>query len=232
MWLVATSEITDVAVVRDGKPALWRELRRFNAPIQLAVAAAHEVVTRAIAPAEAAIISLAPCQSGSPELHRWVRDIGAGVSMRVNPTHTLHAVDNLALSVLTMSLGNRAWGMSLGGAAGMMWTALELALERDDNELIVLAGDQTSGFDPSPAAGVAMLFARERTPHVVTGRPTRLVAVERHGESRTPVPHAASGTMAMLAALRGAPIGQLAYVVPATDGTGLDDVTVRWEIAA
>ena len=38
--------------------------------------------------------------------------------------------------------------------------------------------------------------------------------------------------MAMLAALRGAPIGQLAYVVPATDGTGLDDVTVRWEIAA
>ena len=227
MFLVASSEITDLAVVRDGKPALWRDLRRFNAPIQLAVAAAHDVVARAIAPAELAILSLAPCHAGSPELHRWVRDIGRGVSMRVNPTHTLHAVDNLALSVLTMALGNRAYGMSFGGAAGMMWTALEIALEREDNELLVLAGDQLSGFDPSPAAGVAMLFARERTPYAATGRLTKLVAVERKPSEATATPHAARGAMAMLAALRD---GQPAYAVPADDGDGMTEIVVRWEI--
>ncbi|MBA3501239.1 MAG: hypothetical protein H0T65_12750, partial [Deltaproteobacteria bacterium] len=157
MWLVASSVVTEVPRER------VRDVRRFNAPVQLAVAAAHEVATHAVVPAEAALISLAPCQSGSPELHKWIRDISteSGGSVKVNPTHTLHAVDNLALSVFSIALRNRAWAMSLGGAAGMFWTALELVLERDEREVIVLAGDQVSGVDASPAVGVAMLFARE-----------------------------------------------------------------------
>ncbi len=246
MWLVASTVLADLAAVRDRKPALWRELRRFNAPIQLAVAAAHEVVAHATAPAEAAIISLAPCQAGSPDLHRWVREIEAGGAVKMNPTHTLHAVDNLALSVLSIALANHAWAMSLGGAPGMVWSALELAAERDEREVIVLGGDQVSGAEPSPAAAFAMLFARERTPYVATGRSMQLLGVERRpasmphavGGASTPDgarevrPHAAAGAIAMLGALRAAASGEMTYLVPATDGEGIDDIVVHWEVGA
>ena len=226
MWLVASSIVTQTP------PALVRELRRFNMPIQLAVAAARDLATHAVAPADAAILSLAPCQSGSPELHDWIRKCAAGTAPKVNPTWTLHAVDNLALSVLTMALRNHAWGMSLGGAAGMCWAALEMVLEREEREVIVLAGDQLSALEPSPAVGVALLFARERTRYRVTGRPTRLVEIARAGlapTSESPAPHAAAGLHAMLAALREAPIGPFPHAVP--PGDGRDDVVVRWELS-
>jgi len=232
MWLVASSELTDLAVIRDGKPALWRDLRRFNAPIQLAVGAAHEVITRAVSPTEAAIISLAPCQSGSPEVHRWIRETAEGGTARVNPTYTLHCVDNLALSVLSIGIKNHAWAMSLGGASGMAWSALELALERDEREVLVFGGDQVTPYEVSPIAAFAMLFAREMTAHVTTGRPTRLVGVDRQPKSHATHPHAASGMIAMLAALRSAPIGHFAYVVPAADSDGRDEIVVRWEVLA
>jgi len=229
-WLVASAERTDVATVRDGTPALWRELRRFNAPIQLAVAAAHEVATAARAPAEAAIVSLAPCQAGSPELHRWVRDIEAGGAVKMNPTHTLHAVDNLALSVLSIALGNHAWGISLGGAPGMLWVGLELVSERPEHELLLLAGDQEAGDRASPASGVALLFSREPAPYASLGRSIKLVAIERTRTAATVTPHAAAGARAMLAALRAQPAGRLAYRVPVKHGDGVDDITIVWEV--
>lgn len=181
MWLVASSVMTEVPAHR------VRDLRRFNAPIQLAVAAAHEVVAHAVAPSEAAIISLAPCQAGSPELHDWIRKCASGTAPKVNPTWTLHAVDNLALSVLSIALQNHAWGMSLGGAAGMASVALEMVLERAESEVIVLAGDQESGSEPSPALGIALLFSRERKPYLATGAPMQLV-----GARPSEVRHAAA----------------------------------------
>ena len=234
MWLVACAELADLAVVRDDDPALWRDVRRFNAPVQLAVAAAHAVLARAVAPREAALISLAPCHAGSPELHRWVREIEAGDGVKMNPTHTLHALDNLALSVLSIRLANHAWAMSLGGAAGMAWSALEMALERaelGDHEVVVVGGDQLSGSEPSPVSAFALLLARERTPFEASGRAVRLVGVERRRKRAAAVPHAAAGAIAMLAALRAAPQGPLTYEVPAADGDGIDDIAVRWEVA-
>lgn len=226
MWLVASSEITDLAAVRDGKPALWRELRRFNAPIQLAVAAAHEVAAHAAAPAEAAIISVGPCASGSPELHAWVREIDAGRTNKINPTHTLHAVDNLALSVLSIALANRGWATSLGGA--MFFTALELVLERDEQEMLVLAGDQIDGTMESPAAGVALLFSRERRPYLTTGRTARLVRVERQRQPLLGlvVGNATFDAVALLEALRAAPTGALAFHGHDT----CDDIFAHWEL--
>lgn len=234
-YLVASAERADLAAIRDGAPSLWRELRRFNPPIQLAVAAARDVAACAHAPAEAALIALAPCQSGSPELHGWVRGIEAGGQIRVNPTHTLHAIDNLALSVLALGLGNHAYGMSLGGAAGMFWVGLELAVERlrdgGEHEVLVCGGDQATANQASPAAGFALLFAREPAPYAPRGRPVRLAGLER---TRRPnhdvVPHAATPATALLAALHARPAGRFAYQVPATDTDGVDAITAVWEL--
>jgi hypothetical protein len=233
-WLVASSQRSDVAAVRDGTPALWRELRRFNPPIQLAVAAANDVVAHAHAPAEAALIALAPCQSGSPELHRWVHGIHAG-HVRMNPTHTLHAVDNLALSMLSLGLGNHAYGMSLGGTAGMFWVALELAAERlaIEHEVVVCGGDQETANQASPAAGFAVLFAREPAPYGPRGLPLRFVGIERDRAMRARtgiVPHAATGAQALLAALHGRAPGRFAYPVPMVHGDGVDTITTVWEL--
>jgi hypothetical protein len=213
MRLVATARRT---ALLDADPV--RDLRRFNAPVQLAVAAAREVAAAARSPAEAALIALAPCHPGSPELVRWVRAVDGGGQVRINPTHTLHAVDNLALSVLSLALGNRAYGLSLGGAAGMIWTALELVLERDEDEVIVCAGDQDPGDAGGSPRGVALLFAR-------SGSGPRLIGIERphRAESISPRPHAADGALAMLDAICDR------YLVPPEHGDGLGDIVVRWE---
>ncbi len=222
-WLVAAAERTEVGADRA------RELRRLNAPVQLAVAAAHEVAVHARAPAELAIVSLAPCHQGSPELDKWIELFATGASCRVNPTHTLHAVDNLALSVISIALGARGWATSLGGAAGMLWTALELVGERDEPEVLVLAGDQDASGNPASAVGVALLFARERP---ATGRAIRLISVERRrAEAPTARPHAAAGARALLAALHARPAGRFSYLVPAVHGDAVDDIAVAWELA-
>ena len=233
-WLVASSERADLAAVRDGAPALWRELRRFNPPIQLAVAAANDVVAHARGPADAALIALAPCQSGSPELHRWVHDIHTAGHARMNPTHTLHAVDNLALSVLSLGLKNHAYGMSLGGAAGMFWVGLELVGERlaSEHEVVLCGGDQDAANQASAAAGFALLFAREPAPYAPLGLPVRLVGLERNrgAPAGHVVPHAATGARGLLAALHARGPGRFAYAVPAPHGDGLDAITAVWEL--
>ncbi|MBA3455287.1 MAG: hypothetical protein H0T42_19505 [Deltaproteobacteria bacterium] len=231
-WLVASAERTEIGAVRDGAPALWRELRRYNAPVQLAVAAAHEVVAHARLPAEAALVSLAPCQAGSPDLHRWVRAVEEGSAQRMNPTHTLHSVDNLGLSVLAIALGNHAWGLGLGGAPGMFWVALELTCERSEPEVIVFGGDQGSGYDGTDPEGVALLFSREPAPHASLGRTVKLVGIERRRATgpRAVIANAAAGARSMLAILGDQPPGELAYRVPAMHGDGIDDLVVTWEL--
>jgi hypothetical protein len=239
-WLIASAQRTDLAAVRAEAPDLWRELRRFNAPAQLALAAAHDVAARARVAAEAALLALAPCQAGSPELFRWVTDVERRAATepraaRMNPTHTLHVVDNLALSVLAIQLGNRAFGLGLGGSAGQLWSALEIVGERiarGDREVIVLAGDQESSERESPACGLALLFAAERARYGALGCPVRLRAVRRRRAPGTAQPHAARGGLALLAALhaRGGVGGRFEHAVADADSDGVDAITVVWEL--
>lgn len=233
-YLVASAERTDLAALRDQAPQRWRELRRFNAPVQLGVAAAHDVLEHARNRSEIALVALAPCQSGSPEIHRWTGVAAVGGQVRINPTHTLHMVDNLTLSVLSIALGDHAWGISLGGTPGMVWVGLELVGERIDEhrEMLVVAGDQTSAELAMSPCGIALLFARERTPYGPLGRAVRLVAVERRRSitPAVPVSFAAAGIPAMLAALGAQPPGRFAYVVPDDHGDGVDHISVVWEL--
>ena len=131
VYLVAAAQEGDLARVRAEKPELWRQVRRYNQPVQLALAAADEVMRFSQDSSTAAIISLAPCQPGSADLYRWGHVVTSGMAsgslgnMRMNPTQTLHAVDNLAMSAFAIAHGNHAYCLGLGGAAGQAWCGLE-----------------------------------------------------------------------------------------------------------
>jgi hypothetical protein len=241
MFLVAAARRDGLeAVQRDLE--LWRRVRRFNLPVQLAVAAGEEVAAAAAAPSQLALVALAPCFCGSPELRDAIRSLepaGGGSLMpspRVNPTVTLHAVDNLALSALAIGLGNQAYCLGLGGAAGQAWAALEAAGERLadglEDEVLVVAGDQDAA--GHGALAVALLFARSPRPWPSVGRRVRLAAIERApaaAAAEPAEPHAAAGLSALLAELAAKrPDGPFGYAVPWQDGDGHDHVTLRWEI--
>jgi hypothetical protein len=247
MYLIQSARCDDPAELK-GRPELWRRVRRFNLPVQLAVAAGEEAAAAAEDPARAALISLAPHHSGSPELFDIIRSLditaggGDGARLRTphfNPVVTLHAVDNLALSALAITLGNQAYGLGLGGGAGQGWVALEVAWERlaagRETEALVVAGDQDAGVDAGLA--VALLFARRPAPYPPLGRAVRLVAVNREpamtierGEPEAE-PHAAAGLAALLTALgKVSTTGQWIYRVPAEHGDGLDCPELVWEV--
>src|SRR5262245_62299319 len=90
-YLVASSIKNDLSIVRES-PELWRHVRRYNLPVQLALAAVEDIVAAATDPSTAGIVSLAPCQPGSTELFRWSEVIvervrcGALGDTRMNPT--------------------------------------------------------------------------------------------------------------------------------------------------
>jgi hypothetical protein len=200
------------------------------------------VAARARAPADARLISLAPCNGGSPELwratHAFETDLaatGKAARVRVNPTYTLHAMDNLALSALAIELRNHAPCLGLGGAAGQAWSALEWILEQaptHDGESLLLAGDQTPA--GSAPLGVAVLFRSQPD----DGTAIRLIAVERAPAGREiartpPVPDAAAGLRRWLDALASFAAherGPFAYAVPPADGDGRDRITVVAEV--
>jgi hypothetical protein len=134
-WIAATAIERDVGRIATEQPELWREVRRFNLPVKLALAAAHRVVGSLARPRQARLIGLAPCRPGSPELRAISRELDAGFArgscdrLRVNPIYTLHAIDNLALSALAIRLENREACVCLGGAAGQAFAALEHAMD-------------------------------------------------------------------------------------------------------
>src|SRR3954469_26050514 len=113
VYLIASSQCRQIQVVRESSPELWRQVRRYNQPVQLALAAAEDVIQHSADPSTAAGISLAPCQPGSADLYRWGHVVTTGMAngtlgnLRMNPTQTLHAVDNLALSAFAIMHGNR-----------------------------------------------------------------------------------------------------------------------------
>ena len=240
-YLVASAQRNDLQRVRDSAPELWRQVRRYNQPVQLALAAAEDVIQHSADPSAAAVISLAPCQPGSADLYRWGHLVTAGMAsgnlgnLRMNPTQTLHAVDNLALSAFAIAHGNRSYCLGLGGAAGQAWCALEALRERLDRgaeeEALLIAGDQDAAEDGAAALGVALLFSVRARPYAPLGRVVRMTGVSRNKERAPQVaPHAANGLARLVAAIHEQGEGLLSYTVPADDTDGLSGVTVTWEI--
>jgi hypothetical protein len=146
------------------------------------------------------------------------------VGLRVNPIFTLHAVDNLALSALSIRLENREPCVCLGGAAGQGWHALELALDAiaagEVREALIFGGDDIEG----EAYGVALVLRASEAR-------AQLVGVQRERASGDALPHTGRGLACWLEALAAAPTGPLRYVVPNKDGDGIDRITVIAEIA-
>jgi hypothetical protein len=248
-WLAASAVERDVGRIARAQPELWREVRRFNLPVKLALAAAHHVVGGLARPRHARLVGLAPCRPGSPELRQISRELDAGFArgscsgLRVNPIYTLHAIDNLALSALAIRLENREPCVCLGGAAGQAFAALEDAIAEVEaaGEVMIFGGDQgdaswrgdRDGAGDAEACGAAV---------VVTAQPgrVRLIGVERRPlaaaetetETEAPVAHAAAGLARWLEGIAVGPPGLHRYAVPARDGDGLDQIEIIAEVAA
>jgi hypothetical protein len=248
-YLVATAKRSDLETVRKSAPETWRRVRRYNLPIQLALAAAEEVITSSHDASIATVISLAPCEPGSADLYRWGHVVTAGMAtgslgdLRMNPTQTLHAVDNLAMSAFAINYGNHADCLGLGGAAGQAWCGLEAVLERLDepqgshenvDEALLMAGDQDSTDETAKGLGVALLFARDARPYASLGSFVRLVRVERRklSCSTNVVAHAAMGLSELVTAIEQQKQGLLSYDVPAEQTDGASAVNIVVEITA
>ena len=239
VYLVAAAQHDDLAKVREEKPELWRHVRRYNKPVQLALAAADEVMRFSEDPSTAAVISLAPCQPGSADLYSWGNVVTSGMAsgtlgkLRMNPTQTLHAVDNLAMSAFAIAHRNHAYCLGLGGAAGQAWCGLEAVHERLDVELeeeaLLMAGDQDAAEDGAAGLGVALLFSTRAKPF--QNQIVRLVSVSRSPAIIDVVPHAANGLAALLSSIAEHRNGVMSYVVPPAQTDGFSSVTVNLEIS-
>jgi hypothetical protein len=240
VYLIAAAQHDDLARVREQSPELWRQVRRYNKPVQLALAAADEVMRFANDPSTAAVISLAPCQPGSADLYRWGNVVTSGMAsgtlgnLRMNPTQTLHAVDNLAMSAAAIAYHNHAYCLGLGGAAGQAWCGLEAVHERlstgFEEEALLIAGDQNAAEDRSPGLGVALLFSTRVKPYHPSDRTVRLVSISRSHTIVDVVPHAANGLAALLSFIA-CHNGFLSYDVPPEHTDGFSTVTVALEIS-
>ena len=240
-YLIAGAKRSDLSTIRASQPELWRQVRRYNQPVQLALAAADEVMRFSENPSTAAVFSLAPCQPGSADLYRWGNVVTSGMAtgtlgnLRMNPTQTLHAVDNLAMSAFAIAYRNHAYCLGLGGAAGQAWCGLEAVHERLnarlEDEALLMAGDQDAAEDGSPGLGVALLFSRQAKRYQRLNRMVRLVSISRSTTIVDAVPHAANGLAALLSSLVQHPNGLLSYVVPPKHTDGFSSVTVTLEIS-
>jgi hypothetical protein len=232
----------DLAAIRQESPEVWRQVRRYNLPVQLALAAAWEVINASLEPSALAVISLAPCQPGSADLYRWGQVVIEGMArgnlgdLRMNPTQTLHAVDNLAMSAFAISQSNHAYCLGLGGAAGQAWVGIEAIQERlssgQETEALLMAGDQDCAEDGATGIGVALLFSASPRPYPLRGQLVRLVAVERERRPHTDacVPHASAGLYSLLSAIVTHTGGLLSYQVPVEHSDGVDAVRLLIEV--
>lgn len=240
-YLIAAAQESDLAKVREQQPELWRQVRRYNKPVQLALAAADEVMRSSQDPSTAAVISLAPCQPGSADLYRWGHVVTSGMAsgtlgnLRMNPTQTLHAVDNLAMSAFAIAHRNHAYCLGLGGAAGQAWCGLEAVHERlvagCEDEALLMAGDQDAAEDTSAGLGVALLFSIRAGFCSPSDRIVRLVSISRSRAIFDVVPHAANGLAALLSSIAQHRGGLLSYEVPPEHTDGFSSVTITLEVS-
>jgi hypothetical protein len=242
-YLVASAEYRDLGEIQKSFPETWRRVRRYNLPVQLALAAAEDVMLASRNPEAAAVISLAPCQPGSADLYRWGYVVTAGMAsgnlgdLRMNPTQTLHAVDNLALSAFAIASGNRSDCLGLGGAAGQAWCGLEAVLERleagNAEEALLMAGDQDSTDENAKGLGTALLFSQNERPFKPRGCVVRLVRIERRTQPCVSNirPHAATGLSMLVSAIKTQEPGWLSYDVPEEQTDGFSSVTIVLQIS-
>ncbi len=239
-YLVAFAEHRDLATIRSSSPETWRRVRRYNLPVQLALAAAEDVMRVSADPKSVVVISLAPCQPGSAELYRWGEVVtsrmlnGSLGDLRMNPTQTLHAVDNLAMSAFAITFGNHADCLGLGGAAGQAWSGLEAVMERIEDgaeEVLLMAGDQDQASEAPQGLGVALLFSNRARPFAPVHRPVKLIRIERRSTDRpfTVTPHAANGLSRLVSAVGGNQSASIAHEVSPQHTDGHSSVTVVLE---
>ncbi len=241
-YLVASALKNDLVAIRQESPEVWRQVRRYNLPVQLALAAAWEVINSSFEPSALAVISLAPCQPGSADLYRWGQVVIEGMAqgnlgdLRMNPTQTLHAVDNLAMSAFAISQSNHAYCLGLGGAAGQAWAGIEAIQERlatgQETEALLIAGDQDCAEDGAAGIGVALLFSASARPYSRRGQLVRLAAIERERRPHTDtcVPHASAGLYSLLSAILAHTGGLLSYQVPLEHSDGVEALRVLIEV--
>lgn len=250
-YLVASAERRDLGAIQKLSPETWRRVRRYNLPVQLALAAAEEVIGAARDPSSAVVVSLAPCQPGSADLYRWGDVVTSGMAsgtlgdLRMNPTQTLHAVDNLAMSAFAIAYGNQAECLGLGGAAGQAWCGLEAVMEKLDTaeteetlgtrEALLMAGDQDATDQSAAGIGVALLFSKDAQPYApsTTGRTVRLIRIERRVQPDLSniSPHAAAGLSEFIGAIKAQQPGLLSYDVPVEQTDGVCSVNIVVEIS-
>jgi len=156
-------------------------------------------------------------------------------NLRMNPTQTLHAVDNLAMSAFAIAHRNHAYCLGLGGAAGQAWCGIEVVHERLNAglevESLLMAGDQDAAEDGSPGLGVALLFSTRAKPFQAFDQIVRLVSVSRSPAIVDVVPHAANGLAALLSAIAEHRDRVMSYVVPPAHTDGFSTITVALEIS-
>lgn len=219
------------------QPQHWRLARRFNLPVQLAAAAALQVAESTDDARTCYLIGLAPCQGGSPELLRWVERVNSAPDLthvRTNPVWTLHGLDNLALSAVSIFLGNHAPCLGLGGAPGQAAVALEAAWqalsEEGPSEALVFAGDQDDANSNAGACGAALLFSRRPQPCRGTGLSVRLEHIARGcaADARGISPHAARPLAWLIEQVQARGVGRHQAALPAQWNDGYSIAELCW----
>jgi hypothetical protein len=211
IFLTTSAIEHNISAVKENSPEVWRQIRRFNLPVQLALAAAHKVMAYATEPSQVALISIAPCQNGSPAIfrlgHAFIDRIEnkKNDEFRINPTYSLHVVDNLALSSLSIAFKNHAYCLGLGGAPGQVWAGLEVVQEvlasGRATEALLMAGDQDSSENLTESGtGVAALFTKHKTPYENSDKSIQFKNLDRTetDEFIAVKPHSADGLAAFL----------------------------------
>jgi len=110
--------------------------------------------------------------------------------LRMNPTQTLHAVDNLAMSAFAITYANQAECLGLGGAAGQAWWDWKAVLENSTlrrparrsprrkkarKKFCSWPATRMQLTNRPPGIGVALLFSKEAQRYAPLGCTVRLL---------------------------------------------------------
>jgi hypothetical protein len=241
-FLVTSAVEHNLSTVKENFPKVWRQIRRFNLPVQLALVAAHRVMAYATDPAKVALLSIAPCQNGSPAIFHLVRTFIIGNKknddFRINPTYSLHVIDNLALSSLSIAFKNHAYCLGLGGTPGQVWVGLEVVQEilasGRATEVLLMAGDQESSENVTETGtGVAALFTKSKMRYEHNGKYIRLKNLDSSEttEGFAVKPHSADGLAAFLNRIVDTTqSGNFWYIVVPEDTNGHEKLSIEVEV--
>jgi len=244
IFLTTSAIEHNLSTVKENSPKVWRQIRRFNLPVQLALAAAHRVMAYATDPSQVALISIAPCQNGSPAIFRLAHafidrlENNRNDEFRINPTYSLHVIDNLALSSLSIAFKNHAYCLGLGGAQGQAWAGLEVVQDvlasGRATEALLMAGDQESSENLTErGTGVAALFTKHKTRYENSDKSIQIKNIDSSetDECFSVKPHSADGLAAFIDRIvNRTQKGCFLYNVPHQDTEGYEKRSIEMEI--